>query len=63
MSDRMIQNIHAELLRFRLDVSAALLWLLCAPFYALGWVAGFVVRCVLWVTAAVIAGYKQGIGQ
>ena len=58
----MMADIPRELVRWQLDVAAALLWLLCAPFYALGWLAGFIVRCVLWVVAAIIAGYKQGIG-
>lgn len=58
----MMSDIQRELLRAQLDVSAALLWLLCAPFYALGWLAGFIVRCVLWAVAAIIAGYRSGIG-
>lgn len=56
----MITNIHAELLRVQVDISGALLWLLCAPFYALGWLVGFLVRCVLWMVAALVAGYKAG---
>jgi len=63
MSDRMITNINVELARLHFDIAAALLWLLCAPFYALGWLAGFVVRCLLWAAAAIVAGYKQGMGQ
>lgn len=63
MSDRMITSINVELARMQLDIAAALLWLLCAPFYGLGWLAGFLVRCVLWVVAAMIAGYRSGIGQ
>lgn len=63
MSDRMMQDVQAEFLRIQFSVAAALLWLLCVPFYALGWLAGFVVRCVLWVVAATIAGYRSGIGQ
>jgi len=63
MSDRMMQDVQVEFLRIQLSIVAALLWLLCAPFYALGWLAGFGVRCVLWAAAATIAGYKQGTGQ
>lgn len=63
MSDRMMQDVRRELLRFQFDFAAALLWLLCAPFYGLGWLAGFVVRCVLWAVAAIVAGYRSGMGQ
>lgn len=63
MSDRMMQDVQIEFLRIQLSVAAALLWLLCAPFYGVGWLAGFVVRCVLWAVAATIAGYRSGIGQ
>lgn len=62
MSDRMMADIQRELVRWQLDLSAALLWLLCAPFYGVGWLAGFLVRCGLWIVAAIIAGYKQGMG-
>lgn len=58
----MIDNIHTELLRVQLDLGVIALWLLCAPFYLLGWLVGFGVRCVLWCVAAVVAGYKTGRG-
>lgn len=58
----MIRTIRTELTSFSVDVAAVLLWLLCAPFYALGWLAGLLVRGVLWIVAAMIAGYKQGRG-
>lgn len=51
-----------DMLRLQIDASAALLWLVSAPFYALGWLAGFLVRCVLWMVAALVAGYTQGRG-
>ena len=58
----MVADIQRELVRWQIDVAGALLGLLCAPFYALGWLAGFLARCVLWVVAAIIAGYRSGIG-
>jgi hypothetical protein len=59
----MIDNIHAELVRVQLDLGVIGLWLLCAPFYAVGWLCGFVVRCVLWIVAAIVAGYKAGANR
>jgi hypothetical protein len=56
----MIRDINTELMRVHFDAAGALLWLVSAPFYALGWLAGFIVRCVLWILASLIAGYKQG---
>ena len=60
MSERMIYEIRTELAR--IDLAAVGLWLLCALPYALGWLVGFLVRCVLWMVAAVVAGYKTGKG-
>lgn len=58
----MIRDINAQLIRLPTDATNALLWLVSVPFYALGWLAGFVVRCLLWVVAATVAGYQQGRG-
>jgi hypothetical protein len=38
----------------------AALWVAAAPFYALGWLAGVFVFVVLFVWAALVAGYKAG---
>ena len=62
MSDRMMADIQRELMRAQVDVAAGLLWLLCAPFYGVGWLGGFLVRCLLWMVAAIMAGYKAGKG-
>lgn len=40
----------------------ALLLLASVPFWALGWLVGFVWACILWVAAAVVAGYRAGQG-
>lgn len=58
----MVRDIHVQMARLQFDASVALLWLVSAPFYGLGWLVGFVVRCVLWAVAAIIAGYKAGKG-
>lgn len=62
----MMRDINAHLVHLPTTVfpaaADALLWLLCAPFYALGWLVGALVRCVLWAVAAMIAGYQQGRG-
>lgn len=58
----MVRDIHVQMARLQFDASVALLWLVSAPWYALGWLAGFFVRCLLWGVAALVAGYKQGRG-
>ncbi len=40
----------------------ALLLLVSLPFWALGWLVGFVWACVLWIAASVVAGYRAGQG-
>jgi hypothetical protein len=59
----MVREINTQVLRLQLDLSAAVLWLVSAPFYALGWLAGFMVKCLIWIAAAVVAGYRAGVGQ
>lgn len=59
----MVRDIHLQMARLQIDAASALLWLVSAPFYALGWLAGFLVRCLLWMVAATVAGYQQGLGQ
>lgn len=44
------------------DLTTLALLLVSAPLYALGYVAGVLWRCVLWVAAAVVAGFKAGRG-
>lgn len=63
MSDQALTAIRGEMAAMHVDLSAALLWLFCLPWYALGWVAGLLVRCVLWIVAAMVAGYKRGRGE
>jgi hypothetical protein len=62
MNDAMLREIDAQMVRLRTDLTSALLWLVSAPLYALGWLAGFLVRCLLWMVAALVAGYKAGRG-
>lgn len=62
MSDSMIRDINIQVARLHIDLASALLWLVCLPWYSLGWLAGFGVRCVLWIVAAVVAGYQAGRG-
>lgn len=47
---------------FRWDWQAVALWLVAAPLYGLGWLVGVLVRCLLWLWAAIVAGYKAGKG-
>jgi hypothetical protein len=61
----MIQNIRTQANTIRTtmkptDMAATvLLW----PFWALGWLAGFVWHVVTLVVAAVMVGFKTGRGQ
>lgn len=58
-----MHEIQAQVLRLPTDASAALLWAVSAPWYALGWLVGFFVRCLLWGVAALVAGYQSGRGH
>lgn len=49
--------------RLQVDVATILLLLVSAPLFALGWLAGVTVRCVLWIVAAIVAGYRSGAGM
>lgn len=40
----------------------ALLWLVSVPFFLLGWLLGVIVRALVWIAAAFVAGYKAGRG-
>ena len=40
----------------------ALLLLASVPFWALGWLVGFVWACILWVAASIVEGYQAGKG-
>lgn len=62
MSDQTLAAIRGEMVSLHIDLAAALLWLFCLPWYCLGWLAGALVRCVLWMVAAAVAGYKSGRG-
>lgn len=48
---------------YQAGLTTILLLLISAPLYALGWLAGVTVRCVLWVVAAIVAGYKAGMSE
>jgi hypothetical protein len=37
--------------------------LVSLPPFALGWIAGAIVRAVLWLAAAAAAGYESGLGR
>lgn len=74
MSNDMLRSINRQMVRLQVDLPAALhaaaqvaqhvtLWLVSAPFYGIGWLAGFLMRCLLWAVAALVAGYKQGVGK
>lgn len=39
------------------------LMLASLPLFGLGYVAGVTVRCALWTTAALVEGYKAGMGE
>lgn len=41
----------------------ALMLLVIAPLYLAGWLAGVIVRVTLWVVAAIVEGYKAGMGE
>lgn len=60
MSDAVMTQIRVEVGRLAVDLADGLVMALVAPFYVVGWLVGFAVRCVLWAAAAVVAGYKAG---
>lgn len=43
-------------------INTALLWLVSVPFFLLGWLVGVIVRALVWIAAAFVAGYKAGRG-
>lgn len=43
----------------QVDPVRVLLWLVAAPFYAVGWAVGLVVAAVLFVVAAVRLGFVE----
>ena len=57
----MLDEVRAEMGRLR--PADWLLWLAAIAPYAIGWLAGFVVRLFLLLAAAVIAGYRAGRGE
>lgn len=57
----MIDKVRSEFDRLNL-ADMALMLLALIP-YALGWLAGAIVRLVLWLVAAIVAGYKAGKGD
>ena len=61
----MIDGIRREYDGVRLGSAAgtALLWLLLLVPWLLGWTMGFIWRCIVWVAAAFVAGWKAGAGD
>ena len=45
------------------ELGEIVLLILSAPLFALGWVAAKTVIVVLWVWAALVAGYRSGMGE
>jgi hypothetical protein len=45
------------------DLGDIALLILSAPLFALGWLAGVTVLCLLWMWAAIVVGYRAGRGQ
>ncbi len=43
-------------------IGTALLWLVSLPFFLLGWLVGVIVRALVWIAAAFVAGYHAGRG-
>ncbi len=39
-----------------------LLLLVSLPLWVAGWIVGFIVACVLWGAASIVAGYQAGQG-
>ena len=46
-----------------LDIPLATATVIAAIPYAVGWLVGYVARLVLWCIAAIVAGYKSGLGS
>ena len=57
----MLGAVRTEMERMR--PSEWLLWLVSIGPYAVGWTVGSMVRVVLWLVAALIAGYRAGRGE
>ena len=49
-------------LRVGSAIGTALLWLVSLPFFLLGWLVGVIVRALVWIAAAFVAGYHAGRG-
>ena len=61
----MIDAIRREYDGPRLGSAAGsvLLWLLLLLPWLAGWVLGFIWRCIVWVAAAFVAGFRAGAGD
>ena len=61
----MIDAIRAEYNGPRLGSAAGvvLLWLLLLVPWLVGWTMGFIWRCIVWVAAAFVAGFRAGAGD
>ena len=61
----MIDAVRREYDGPRLGSAAGgvLLWLLLIVPWLVGWVMGFIWRCIVWVAAAFVAGFRAGAGD
>ena len=61
----MIEAIRAEYNGPRLGnvAGGVLLWLLLIVPWLLGAIMGFIWRCIVWVAAAFVAGFRAGAGD
>lgn len=48
---------------FGKGLSTLLLWIVLLLPWLVGWVMGFIWRCIVWVAAAFVAGWKAGAGD
>ena len=58
----MLESIRTEYDAMHLGSAAGrgLLIVLLFPFWLLGWLVGLLWRCIVWLAAAVVAGFKTG---
>lgn len=58
----MIEQINRQFDTIDVDTRTGVLWLVSVPFFLLGWLVGFLWRCILWCIAALLAGFNSGKG-
>lgn len=62
-SSAMLEQINQQFDTIDIDTRTGLLWLVSVPFFLVGWLVGFLWRCVLWCIAALLAGFRSGKGE